>query len=203
MTKYIGSIDQGTTTTRFIVFDSSGKIIAVDQKEHRQFFPKPGWVEHDPNEIFKTRLPSSVMRFANPSLSLTDLAAFGITNQRETSYFGIGTLGSRSEMPSFGRIPARIRFARNYPATEVLIATGRKPVFPWLPIFLVPKITWAIDNDPEIQTALKSRWQIVIWKCRFLVDLEFNRWKSRRNTCNRCYQCFSHLCYGLVEFELG
>ena len=56
MTKYIGAIDQGTTSTRFIVFDSAGKIIAVDQKEHHQIFPKPGWVEHDPNEIYENTL---------------------------------------------------------------------------------------------------------------------------------------------------
>ena len=52
MTKYIGAIDQGTTSTRFIVFDHSGNIVSVDQKEHQQIYPKPGWVEHDAVEIW-------------------------------------------------------------------------------------------------------------------------------------------------------
>ena len=52
MAKYIGAIDQGTTSTRFIVFDGAGKIVACAQKEHRQIYPQPGWVEHDPEEIW-------------------------------------------------------------------------------------------------------------------------------------------------------
>ena len=55
MPKYIAAIDQGTTSTRFIIFDHGGNIIAVDQKEHKQIYPKPGWVEHDPLEIWIER----------------------------------------------------------------------------------------------------------------------------------------------------
>ena len=53
MTKYVGAIDQGTTSTRFIVFDRAGLLVASAQKEHRQIFPQPGWAEHDPEEIFR------------------------------------------------------------------------------------------------------------------------------------------------------
>ncbi|MGA9571091.1 MAG: FGGY family carbohydrate kinase, partial [Candidatus Acidiferrales bacterium] len=53
MTAYLGAIDQGTTSTRFIVFDRSGRIVSAAQKEHAQIFPKPGWVEHDPDEIWR------------------------------------------------------------------------------------------------------------------------------------------------------
>ncbi len=53
MPSYIGAIDQGTTSTRFIVFDKSGRIVSVAQKEHQQIYPKPGWVEHDPEEIWR------------------------------------------------------------------------------------------------------------------------------------------------------
>jgi glycerol kinase len=54
LAKYIGAIDQGTTSTRFIVFDRSGRAVAIAQKEHQQIYPKPGWVEHDPKEIWQT-----------------------------------------------------------------------------------------------------------------------------------------------------
>ncbi|HNB41389.1 MAG TPA: FGGY family carbohydrate kinase, partial [Anaerolineales bacterium] len=53
MTQYVGAIDQGTTSTRFIIFDHNGNVVAVDQKEHRQVYPKPGWVEHDALEIWQ------------------------------------------------------------------------------------------------------------------------------------------------------
>ena len=53
MSKYVAAIDQGTTSTRFIVFDHGGSVVAVDQKEHKQIYPKPGWVEHDPLEIWQ------------------------------------------------------------------------------------------------------------------------------------------------------
>jgi glycerol kinase len=82
---YIGAIDQGTTSTRFIVFDRSGRIVSVAQKEHEQIFPQPGWVEHDPAEIW--RRTQEVIREAMESrgLKASDLAAIGITNQRETT----------------------------------------------------------------------------------------------------------------------
>jgi len=85
MPDYIGAIDQGTTSTRFIVFDRAGKIAASAQKEHEQIYPQPGWVEHDPDEIwFRTRqVVEEAMGQAG--LKPSDLAAIGITNQRETS----------------------------------------------------------------------------------------------------------------------
>ncbi len=83
MKKYILSIDQGTTSSRAIVFDKKGNIIAVAQQEFTQFFPKPGWVEHDANEIWQSvqNVVRDVLREVNPN----DIAAIGITNQRETT----------------------------------------------------------------------------------------------------------------------
>ena len=52
MAKYVGALDQGTTSTRFMIFDHAGQVVAIDQKEHEQIYPKPGWVEHDPLEIW-------------------------------------------------------------------------------------------------------------------------------------------------------
>jgi glycerol kinase len=85
MADYVGAIDQGTTSTRFMIFDHSGKAAGVDQREHEQIYPKPGWVEHDPKEIWTrtTEVIDAALKKAN--LKASDLAAVGITNQRETT----------------------------------------------------------------------------------------------------------------------
>jgi diketogulonate reductase-like aldo/keto reductase len=82
---YIGAIDQGTTSSRFIVFDRAGRIVSTAQREHEQIYPKPGWVEHDAEEIW--RRTQDVMQEAMEmrGLRASDLAAIGITNQRETT----------------------------------------------------------------------------------------------------------------------
>jgi glycerol kinase len=85
MTKYIGAIDQGTTSSRFIVFDKHGNFVSVAQKEHKQIYPQPGWVEHDPLEIVANTNEVIGAALARANLSAADLAAVGITNQRETT----------------------------------------------------------------------------------------------------------------------
>jgi glycerol kinase len=85
VTAYLGAIDQGTTSTRFIVFDHSGRIVSAAQKEHEQIFPKPGWVEHDPDEIWRRTQEVIAEAMQAKSLRPKDLAAIGITNQRETT----------------------------------------------------------------------------------------------------------------------
>jgi glycerol kinase len=82
---YIGAIDQGTTSTRFMVFDQSARVVAVAQKEHEQIFPKPGWVEHDPLEILRRTREVIAEALGQRGLRASDLAAIGITNQRETT----------------------------------------------------------------------------------------------------------------------
>jgi glycerol kinase len=82
---YIGAIDQGTTSTRFMVFDKAARIVAVAQKEHEQIFPKPGWVEHDALEILRRTQEVIGEALEQRGLRPTDLAAIGITNQRETT----------------------------------------------------------------------------------------------------------------------
>jgi len=85
LANYIGAIDQGTTSTRFIVFDRSGRTVAVSQKEHEQIYPKPGWVEHNPEEIWQHTREVIAETMAKGGLRPGDLAAIGITNQRETT----------------------------------------------------------------------------------------------------------------------
>ena len=82
---YIGSIDQGTTSTRFIIFNKGGDIISVGQKEHKQIYPQAGWVEHDSDEIWRNTQEVIGLALGKANLSAKDLAAVGITNQRETT----------------------------------------------------------------------------------------------------------------------
>jgi glycerol kinase len=84
MASYIGALDQGTTSTRFIVFDRSGNIVSAAQSEHEQIYPRPGWVEHDSEEIWRRSQSVIVEAMDAGGLRAEDLAAIGITNQRET-----------------------------------------------------------------------------------------------------------------------
>src|SRR5258706_16081710 len=85
MSSFILSFDQGTTSSRAIAFDKQGSVVSVAQKEFTQIFPKPGWVEHDANEIWYTQLSVATEAVAKAGLSVKDIAAIGITNQRETT----------------------------------------------------------------------------------------------------------------------
>src|SRR3712207_1101405 len=85
MAQYVGAIDQGTTSSRFIVFDKAGTIVSVGQKEHEQIYPKPGLVEHDPLEIWRNTQAVIAEAMDRERLRPRNLAAVGVTNQRETT----------------------------------------------------------------------------------------------------------------------
>ena len=85
MAKYAAAIDQGTTSTRCMVFDHGGNVVSVAQKEHEQIYPKPGWVEHDAMEVWSRTQEVISEALAAKGIAASDLAAVGITNQRETA----------------------------------------------------------------------------------------------------------------------
>ena len=85
MSRYIGALDQGTTSTRFIVFDHGGSVVSIAQREHEQIYPRPGWVEHDPAEIWTSAQDVIGQALAKAGIEPRELAAVGITNQRETA----------------------------------------------------------------------------------------------------------------------
>lgn len=85
MGKFVGAIDQGTTSTRFLAFDRQGDVVASAQREHRQIYPRPGWVEHDANEIWAATEGVISQALLGAGLAPSDLAAVGVTNQRETT----------------------------------------------------------------------------------------------------------------------
>ena len=85
MAKYVMALDAGTTSNRCILFNEKGEMCSVAQKEFTQFFPKPGWVEHDADEIWATQYEVAKQAMENVGATATDIAAIGITNQRETT----------------------------------------------------------------------------------------------------------------------
>ena len=85
MTQYILALDQGTTSSRAIIFNKQGSIVSIAQKEFKQYFPQPGWEEHDANEIWSSQLSVATEAIVKAGLSVEDIAAIGITNQRETT----------------------------------------------------------------------------------------------------------------------
>jgi glycerol kinase len=90
---YVGAIDQGTTSSRFVIVDRHGRFVAMDQQEHRQIYPKPGWVEHDAGEIWERTAAVIEGALAAAGITAADLAAVGITNQRETTVLWDRTTG--------------------------------------------------------------------------------------------------------------
>src|SRR5690242_12513540 len=85
MTRYILALDQGTTSSRAIIFNEEGKPVATAQKEFPQFYPRPGWVEHVPADIWNSQLEVAQQAIAKAGIQAGDIAGIGITNQRETT----------------------------------------------------------------------------------------------------------------------
>jgi glycerol kinase len=83
MTHYILALDQGTTSSRSIIFDKQGNIVSVAQKEFKQIFPQPGWVEHDAEEIWSTQYGTMAEAVAKANITMKQVAGIGITNQRK------------------------------------------------------------------------------------------------------------------------
>ncbi len=148
MPKYVAAIDQGTTSTRFMIFDHAGNIVAVDQQEHKQIYPKPGWVEHDPLEIWERT--QEVMRGAlsKAGIDSSELAAVGITNQRETAVVWDKATGK----PVYNAIVWQDtrtdqicnELAKDGGQDRLRAKTG----LPLATYFSGPKVKWILDNVP-------------------------------------------------------
>jgi glycerol kinase len=149
VTRYIGAIDQGTTSTRFIVFDASGNPVTVAQKEHGQIYPRPGWVEHDPAEIIANTFAVTTQALQKAGLGRNDLAAIGITNQRETTLLwnrATGTAVHNAILWQDTRTdPMVAELARDAGQDRFREATG----LPLASYFSAFKLRWLLDNVPE------------------------------------------------------
>lgn len=146
MGKYIMALDAGTTSNRCILFDQEGNICSMAQKEFRQFFPNPGWVEHDANEIWSTQLGVAVEAMSMINAKATDIAAIGITNQRETAIVWNKETGE----PVYNAIVWQCR--RTSAIADALKAKGLEESFQKKTgliidaYFSATKIKWILDN---------------------------------------------------------
>jgi len=148
MKKYILSLDQGTTSSRAIVFDNNGLPVSTAQKEFRQFYPKPGWVEHSPEEIWSTQAGVAMEAIAKAGIESRNIQSIGITNQRETTLVWDRTTGK----PVYKAIVWQDRRTADFCdklkkdgyAKKILEKTG-------LIIdayFSATKVRWILDNVP-------------------------------------------------------
>jgi glycerol kinase len=148
MADYIGAIDQGTTSTRFIVFDRAGRIVSSAQEEHEQIYPQPGWVEHDAEEIWRRTESVIAKAMQAAKLGPGDLAAIGITNQRETTV----AWNKKTGRPIYNAIvwqdtrvaPEVAEFSRHGGQDRYRATTG----LPLATYFSGLKIRWILEDVP-------------------------------------------------------
>ena len=149
------AIDQGTTSSRTIIFDDKGSVISHAQKEFQQFYPKNGWVEHDLDEIWKTQVETVLEAFNSSGLKTSDIASIGITNQRET----LAVWERKTGNPLHKAIVWQDRRTANLISKiknekmekEIRNKTG----LPLDPYFSGTKIKWILDHCPEIYDKAK------------------------------------------------
>jgi glycerol kinase len=156
MPDLVGALDQGTTSTRFIVFDRSGSIVAVDQQEHTQIFPKPGWVEHDPVEITERMWSVIEGALAKAGITGSDLAAIGITNQRETAVVWDRATGApvhNAIVWQDTRTDAICRLLEGGVGPDRFRA---KTGLPLATYFAGPKVRWILDSDPQLRSRAEA-----------------------------------------------
>jgi glycerol kinase len=151
MAKYSAAIDQGTTSTRFMIFDHAGKVVGVDQKEHEQIYPKPGWVEHDAMEIMTRTHEVIKGALAKTKVDPKDIAAVGVTNQRETTVVWEKATGK----PVYHAIVWQD--TRTADICNELAKDGGQDRFrpkvglPLATYFSGPKIKWMLENVPGLR----------------------------------------------------
>lgn len=153
MANCVGALDQGTTSTRFIIFDHSGHIISVDQKEHEQIFPQPGWVEHDPLEIWQNTQDVIHGALARGRLSGSELVAIGITNQRETSVIWDRNTGRPFTNAIVWQCTRTHEICRELSKEGGQERFRDKTGLPIATYFSGPKTKWILDNIPEAREA--------------------------------------------------
>ncbi len=156
MSKFLLALDQGTSSSRSIVFDAQGRIVAMAQREFRQIYPQPGWVEHDPREIWATQLATAQEALAKAKLKAGDIASIGITNQRETTV----VWNRRTGEPVYNAIVWQDRRAE--PTCAALRARGLEEAFKRKTGLIVDayfsgtKLKWILDNVAGARAAAEA-----------------------------------------------
>ena len=156
MAKYAAAVDQGTTSTRCMLFSKDGKVVSIDQKEHEQIYPKAGWVEHDPMEIWKATQAVVKGAVAKAGVQPGDIAAVGVTNQRETTVVWDKNTGK----PYYNAIVWQD--TRTKDICDTLSADGGQDRFrpqvglPLATYFSGPKVKWILENVDGVRAAAEK-----------------------------------------------
>lgn len=153
MSRYIAAIDQGTTSSRCIVFDRDGAIVAMDQKEHRQIFPRPGWVEHSAEEIWNNIEAVVAGAMAKLRITPSDLAAVGITNQRETTVVWSKATGRPVHNAIVWQDTRTERIVRELGGPQGQDRFRDLCGLPLATYFSGPKVRWILDTIPGLRQA--------------------------------------------------
>ena len=199
MARYVGALDQGTTSTRFMVFDAAGAEVARRQIEHTQILPRPGWVEHDPVEIAArtNEVITGALRVAD--LDGKDLAAIGVTNQRETTVVWNPKTGVPGTTPSSGRTrgPIGSSAPSNRSASCCANARGCRPPH-------TSRHQAAVDSRKRRRRQVRSRTRRGrLRQHRHVGDLEPHRRRRRRCARDRRHQREPHAAHGSAHARLG
>ncbi|HEX7256015.1 MAG TPA: glycerol kinase GlpK [Gaiellaceae bacterium] len=154
MAQYAAAIDQGTTSTRFMVFDHGGQVVSVDQKEHEQIYPKPGWVEHDPLEIWQRT--QEVVRAGLDKVQASDIAAVGVTNQRETTVVWDRASGRPVHNAIVWQDTRTDQICNELSSDGGQDRFRAKTGLPIATYFSGPKIKWILDNVDGVRARAES-----------------------------------------------
>src|SRR3954462_3984505 len=146
MAEYIGAIDQGTTSSRFILFDRDGHIVQIDQREHEQITPRAGWVEHDPAEVWRRTREVIGGALASSGWEAGDVAAIGITNQRETTVVWDRSTGEPVYNAIVWQDTRTGSLVREFAGDEGVDRLRTTTGLPLSTYFSGPKIAWILDN---------------------------------------------------------
>ena len=154
-TRFIGSLDQGTSSTRFMIFDHAGKVVGQHQLEHRQIMPKAGWVEHDANEIWARTQEVITGALKQAGILGSDLAAIGITNQRETTVAWDVKTGQALTNAIVWQDTRTAEYLAAFPTEETSRIT-HKTGLAVAPYFSASKMNWLITNQSSVQAAIAA-----------------------------------------------
>jgi glycerol kinase len=149
--QFVATVDQGTASSRCIVFDRHARIVSVAQKEHRHHFPRPGWVEHDPEEIWRNVVAVVGEALQKPQLDVGDLVALGIANQRETTVLWHRETGDPVHAAINWQDTRTDALCRELAADEGQDRFRERCGLPLATYFSGPKIRWLLDRTPGLQ----------------------------------------------------
>ena len=188
MGKYVIALDQGTTSSRCILFDEQGTICSVAQKEFTQIFPQPGWVEHNPMEIWSSQLSVTMEAMGKIGAHYSDIAAIGITNQRETTIVWDKETGE----PVYNAIVWQCRrtadrieeLKKEELADRIREKTGLIPDA----YFSGSKIEWILNHAGRRQ-GTGGAWRAAVWNRGYVADLESDQ---GLHSCDRLYECIEN-----------